>query len=65
VTEESKGKEKVRGSVITAGSQDIGQESAQNPKGFSMRVTIVVRRVTRQRSASHRKEVVKEKDSMK
>ncbi len=63
--EESKGKEKVRGSVVTAGSQDILRESAPNPKGSSMRVISVVSEVMKQRSVSHRQVVVKEKDSMK
>ena len=65
LTEESKEKERVLESVISAGSQDIGQESALNPKGSSMRVIIAVRKVIKQRSVSHRKETVKEKDSMK
>ena len=63
--EGNKEREKVRGSVAIVGSQDIGRESAQNPKGSSMHVVIVVRKAIKQRNASHLKDGAKERDSTK
>jgi hypothetical protein len=46
-------------------SQDIGQESALNPNGFSTPVTTVVRKVTKRHSVSRPKEAEKGKASTK
>ena len=65
VMEESKERVKGQGSVATAASQDIGPENAQKQRSFNSRVTIVVKRVTRQHNVKCLKEGEKERDSTK